>query len=73
MLEGSPVVVYELYSHPQDLGKVIGRQGRIVHAIRTLLGAIGMKLHKRFTLQVVTDSSPHAQAARHNRDSDTTK
>jgi hypothetical protein len=37
------------------LGKVIGREGRTVKAIRTLLGAIGAKLHKRFSLEVLED------------------
>ena len=48
-------VVLELRVHPEDLGKVIGRQGRTAKAIRTLLGAAGMKLHKRFTLEILED------------------
>jgi uncharacterized protein len=34
-------VVYEVSVHPDDVGKVIGRQGRIVKAIRTLVRAAG--------------------------------
>src|SRR5262249_26278781 len=45
-VEGSQVTVLELRVHPEDLGKVIGRQGRTAKAIRTLLGAAGMKLRK---------------------------
>ena len=52
-LEGSQVTVFELRTHPDDLGQVIARQGRIARAIRTLLGAAGMKLHKRFTLEIL--------------------
>ncbi len=52
-VEGSHVTVLELKTHPEDLGKVIGRQGRTAEAIRTLLGAAGMKLHKRFTLEIL--------------------
>jgi len=52
-VEGSQVTVLELKTHPEDLGKVIGRQGRTAQAIRTLLGAAGMKLHKRFTLEIL--------------------
>ena len=52
-VEGSHVTVLELKTHPEDLGKVIGREGRIAKAIRTLLGAAGMKLHKRFTLEIL--------------------
>ena len=52
-VEGSHVTVLELKTHPEDLGKVIGREGRTAKAIRTLLGAAGMKLHKRFTLEIL--------------------
>jgi predicted RNA-binding protein YlqC (UPF0109 family) len=54
-VDGSQVAVLELRVHPEDLGKVIGRQGRTAKAIRTLLGAAGMKLHKRFTLEILED------------------
>ena len=53
--EGAQVTVLELRVHPEDLGKVIGRQGRTAKAIRTLLGASGMKLRKRFTLEILED------------------
>lgn len=52
-IEGSQTTVFELRTHPDDLGKVIGREGRIAKAVRTLLGASGMKLHRRFTLEIV--------------------
>ena len=54
-VEGSQVTVLELRVHPDDLGKVIGRQGRTAKAIRTLLGAGGMKVRKRFTLEILED------------------
>jgi predicted RNA-binding protein YlqC (UPF0109 family) len=52
-IEGEQVTVFELRVHGSDLGKVIGRQGRTVRAIRTILNAVGMKLRKRFTLEVL--------------------
>ena len=52
---GTQVTVLELRVHAEDLGKVIGRQGRTAKAMRTLLGASGMKLHKRFTLEILED------------------
>ncbi|HLZ11185.1 MAG TPA: KH domain-containing protein [Candidatus Acidoferrum sp.] len=55
VVEGSHGVVLELRVHAEDLGKVIGRQGRTAKAIRTLLGAGGMKLRKRFTLEIHED------------------
>jgi hypothetical protein len=54
-VDGSQVTVLELRVHPEDLGKVIGRQGRTAKAIRTLLGAGGVKLRKRFTLEILED------------------
>lgn len=52
-VEGEQVTVLELRVDAEDLGKVIGRQGRTAKAIRTLLGAAGMKLKKRFTLEIL--------------------
>jgi uncharacterized protein len=52
-VDGEQVTVLELRVHPDDLGKVIGRQGRTAKAVRTLLGAAGMKMHKRFTLEIL--------------------
>ena len=43
----------ELTMAPGDMGRVIGRQGRTAKSIRTLLGAAGMKLRKRFTLEIL--------------------
>lgn len=52
---GAPVSVIELRVNPQDLGKIIGRQGRTAKSIRTVLAAAGAKQHKRFTLEIVED------------------
>jgi len=52
-VEGEQVTVLELKVHPSDLGKVIGKQGRTARSIRTILGAAGMKLKKRFTLEIL--------------------
>jgi predicted RNA-binding protein YlqC (UPF0109 family) len=52
-VEGEQVTVLELRVSPNDLGKVIGKQGRTARSIRTLLGAAGMKLNRRFTLEIL--------------------
>ena len=52
-IEGEQIIVFELRVHPSDLGKVIGRQGRIVESIRCILGAAGMKLRKRIRLEIL--------------------
>ena len=53
LVEGEQVKVLELSVAPSDLGKVIGKKGRTAKSIRTLLGAAGMKLKKRFTLEIL--------------------
>lgn len=52
-VEGDQVTVLELRVGSNDLGKVIGKQGRTARSLRTILGAAGMKLHKRFTLEIL--------------------
>jgi len=45
--------VLELTVAPGDVGKVIGRQGRVAKALRSLIGAAGIRAHKRFALEIV--------------------
>lgn len=52
-IEGDQRTVIELRVGDGDLGKVIGRQGRTARAIRTILGASGTKLKKRFVLEIL--------------------
>ena len=54
-VEGEKVTVIELRVAPGDLGKVIGRQGRPVRAIRTILGATATKLRKRAVLEILEE------------------
>ena len=53
VVEGEQVTVLELRVHPEDLGKVIGRQGRTAKSMRTILAAAGMKLRKRIKLEIL--------------------
>ncbi len=50
---GEQTVVYELRVAKEDLGKIIGKQGRTARAIRTLLGAASAKLKKRSVLEIL--------------------
>jgi len=52
-IDGEQVTVLELRVSQNDLGKVIGKQGRTARSIRTILGAAGMKLKKRYTLEIL--------------------
>jgi predicted RNA-binding protein YlqC (UPF0109 family) len=52
-VEGSQATLLELRVADGDLGKVIGKQGRTARAIRTILNASGIKLKKRFVLEIL--------------------
>ena len=52
-IEGEKTTVIELKVAPEDLGKVIGRQGRTARAIRTLLSAVARKSNKRAVLEIL--------------------
>jgi len=52
-IDGEQSTVLELKVAQSDLGKVIGKQGRTARSIRTILGAAGMKLKRRFTLEIL--------------------
>jgi uncharacterized protein len=45
--------VLELKVAPNDVGKVIGSKGRVARALRALIGAAGVRSHKRFTLEIL--------------------
>lgn len=50
---GEQTTVYELRVAKDDLGKVIGKQGRTARAMRTILGAASTKLRKRSVLEIL--------------------
>ncbi len=52
-VEGDQATVLELTVAADDLGKVIGRQGRTVRAMRTLLGAASIRAGKRVMLEIM--------------------
>ncbi len=53
ILDGEQSSIIELKVAPDDVGKVIGKQGRNAQAIRTILGAAGMKMKKRLTMEII--------------------
>ncbi|OGP15771.1 MAG: RNA-binding protein [Deltaproteobacteria bacterium RIFCSPLOWO2_02_FULL_50_16] len=52
-ISGEQTTVIELRVAKEDLGKVIGKQGRTAHAMRTLLSAASTKLNKRCVLEIL--------------------
>lgn len=55
LIDDNGSTVIRLRVAHQDIGKVIGKQGRTARSLRTILGAASMKLHHRFALDIVED------------------
>jgi hypothetical protein len=52
-VEGNQTTVLELKVAKDDLGKIIGKQGRTAQAMRTILGAVSSKEKKRTVLEII--------------------
>ncbi len=52
---GESVVILEILVGPDDVGKVIGKDGRIANAIRTVVKAAAAKQDKKVTVEILTD------------------
>ena len=52
-IEGEQTSVIELRVAKEDLGKIIGKQGRTARAMRTILGAASAKMRKRSVLEIL--------------------
>ena len=52
-VEGQAAVILELQVAPQDMGRVIGRGGRVANAMRTLLRVVAAKQGKRANLEII--------------------
>lgn len=53
-VEKDHMIVYQLSVHPEDVGKVIGKQGRIAKAIRTVVTSAAVKNKKRVTVEIMS-------------------
>jgi len=52
-IEGTQSVIIELKVAPEDMGKIIGKQGRIAKAIRTIVKAAAIKDNKRVVVEII--------------------
>jgi len=52
-VEGEQSVILELRVAPEDMGRVIGKEGRIAKAIRTLVKANAVKANKRVNVEII--------------------
>ncbi len=50
---------------PADVGKVIGKQGRTARSMRTILGAVSMKHHHRYTLDILEENGEKSDSDGH--------
>ena len=55
-IQGQQTYVIELKVAKEDIGKIIGRQGRTAQALRTILSAASNKLGKRSLLEIIEES-----------------
>lgn len=53
-VEQDHAIVYELTVHSSDIGKVIGKQGRIAKALRTVVASAAVKENKRVTVEIMS-------------------
>lgn len=52
-VESERLIILELRVAPEDMGKVIGKQGRIAKAVRTVVNAAAIKENKRVVVEIV--------------------
>ncbi|MEN3187083.1 MAG: KH domain-containing protein [Atribacterota bacterium] len=52
-LEGEQSVIYEVRVAPEDMGKIIGKQGRIAKAMRTIVKAASVKSGKKAVVEIL--------------------
>ncbi len=52
-IEGETSIVLELRVAPEDMGRMIGREGRTINAMRSLARVLGAKMGKKVTLEIV--------------------
>jgi predicted RNA-binding protein YlqC (UPF0109 family) len=53
VVEGEKSTILELKVRPEDIGKIIGKKGRIAKAIRTIVSAIAVKNGRRVILEIL--------------------
>ena len=52
-VNGEQSIVLKLTVAPEDMGKIIGKQGRIAKAIRTVIKAVAVKQNKRVIVEII--------------------
>jgi predicted RNA-binding protein YlqC (UPF0109 family) len=60
---GETVTILEIRTAPEDVGKVIGREGRIANSIRAITKAAAAKHNKKVTVEILTDDDTGGKQA----------
>ncbi len=63
VVENGNALTLELHVAPGDMGRVIGKGGRVANAIRTLVRVAAVRQGKRATLEVIDQAAPEKAAA----------
>ncbi len=51
--EENDEVIYDIYAHPDDIGRIIGQHGRTIKAIRSIAKIVAIPKKERFRLEIV--------------------
>jgi predicted RNA-binding protein YlqC (UPF0109 family) len=60
---GETVTIIEIRTAPEDVGKVIGREGRIANSIRAITKAAAAKQNKKISVEILTDDEDSGKKA----------
>ena len=52
-IEKDKLTIFEIKVAPEDMGKVIGKEGKIAKAIRNIIRAVGAREHKKVTVEFI--------------------
>jgi uncharacterized protein len=58
---GASMTILELSVAPEDMGRIIGKEGRVANAMRTLLRASAAQMNKRVTLEIIETTALREQ------------
>lgn len=52
-LDGEKTIIFEVKVAESDMGKIIGKQGKIAHSIRTIMKAVASREHKKVSIEFI--------------------
>ncbi|MFN3604734.1 MAG: KH domain-containing protein [Leptonema sp. (in: bacteria)] len=52
-VEGKKDTILEIYAHPEDIGKIIGKNGSVVRSLRNIVSAVNIKEKKNYIIEII--------------------